>query len=448
VKKKIILFSALLCVVASVFTLGTSDAVFSAPVDGEDFEFKWIVPPYCYDSVISEGRIWVEKEKTREPGVILSEGYWTLYDIKGNIIKDNFKARSISLYKNNIAYFEILGKDAIVGGFINTSGDIIVPPVIKGGKALLSEGLMEAAIIEEKKELLDGFVDMNGNWIIAPKYDRVSPFSEGLAAVRKDGKYGYINKTGEVVVDFIYEDAFPFSEGMAAVKKDGKYGFIDKAGKLVIECVFDYSSYGSGFKKGVSVVKINSKYALIDKNGKYLTQPIYDNVDVAYYEDGSGLIGVVKDGRTGFIDAKGNIVIDFKFYAIPRLENMPIDTYHVFRNGRAVVLLSKVDENDFELENVERGVIDEKGNIVFKVEHGTSLYSKYVCDYTYGYNYTQNKFFIFDKKGRRYDVSSNLEASMKISSCESNLFSVDNKRGMGNRKNAIGFFTIVPKGEK
>ena len=33
----------------------------------------------------------------------------------------------------------------------------------------------------------------NGIWIIDPEYDWAEEFSEGMAVVRKDGKYGYID---------------------------------------------------------------------------------------------------------------------------------------------------------------------------------------------------------------------------------------------------------------
>ena len=35
---------------------------------------------------------------------------------------------------------------------------------------------------------------------MSPQYDACSSFSEGLAAVKKGGKWGYIDKTGKTVV--------------------------------------------------------------------------------------------------------------------------------------------------------------------------------------------------------------------------------------------------------
>lgn len=57
----------------------------------------------------------------------------------------------------------------------------------------------------------------NFETIIAPQYEDGFVFSDGLAAVKKNGKWGYINTKGDVVIDFIYDDAAPFNEGRALV---------------------------------------------------------------------------------------------------------------------------------------------------------------------------------------------------------------------------------------
>lgn len=58
-------------------------------------------------------------------------------------------------------------------------------------------------------------------------------FSDGLAVVKKDGKYGFIDRTGKEVIPLIYDDAYGFYDGLAAVEKDGKMGYIDRTGKEI-----------------------------------------------------------------------------------------------------------------------------------------------------------------------------------------------------------------------
>lgn len=53
--------------------------------------------------------------------------------------------------------------------------------------------------------------------VIEAKYDYARNFSDGLAAVKKQGKFGYIDKRENVIIPFKYDVAWDFSEGMAVV---------------------------------------------------------------------------------------------------------------------------------------------------------------------------------------------------------------------------------------
>ena len=61
-------------------------------------------------------------------------------------------------------------------------------------------------------------------------YDEARCFIEGLAAVKKDGKWGFINVKGETVIPFIYDGAFSFINGLAQVYEIGRFGLVDRKG--------------------------------------------------------------------------------------------------------------------------------------------------------------------------------------------------------------------------
>jgi len=128
-------------------------------------------------------------------------------------------------------------------GFIDKTGKVIIKPGFLSVSDF-SEGL--AYGFDAKKERVYGFFDKTGKWVIQPQFEGgVGDFHEGFAAagVYAEGSesitMGFIDKKGKFVIKPEYSSANRFSEGLAAVLKDGKVGFIDTKGKFVIEPKFD-----------------------------------------------------------------------------------------------------------------------------------------------------------------------------------------------------------------
>lgn len=107
----------------------------------------------------------------------------------------------------------------------------------------------------------------NGTLVIDAVYDDAGSFSEGLAPVKKNGKWGYINKTGHSVIPYKYEAAGSFSEGYAVVKMFDKYGFIDAEGKGLTPLKYDKADR---FRDGLATVWLADKEGKIDKAGEWL----------------------------------------------------------------------------------------------------------------------------------------------------------------------------------
>lgn len=71
------------------------------------------------------------------------------------------------------------------------------------------------------------------------KFEVANIFSDGLAAVRIDGRYGYIDPTGRVVITPKFDAAGPFTGDYAEVHIDGRSGAIDRTGRIVVPARFD-----------------------------------------------------------------------------------------------------------------------------------------------------------------------------------------------------------------
>ena len=103
-----------------------------------------------------------------------------------------------------------------------------------------------------------------------------------------DKKRGYYNSyTGKIVIPAQYRRAWVFSEGLAAVQKNGMIGFINRKGDVVIP--FRYPYHGNPlssfvFENGHCIVAdTTGKCGVINKKGEWIIQPKYDNID-AYEE--------------------------------------------------------------------------------------------------------------------------------------------------------------------
>ena len=143
----------------------------------------------------------------------------------------------------------------------------------------------------EADGLASGFINMDGTPLTDTHYEQTLGFSEGLAAVRENGRYGYIDLTGSVVIAPAYDSAGSFSQGVAAVEApDGKWGYIDTEGEWYIKPAYEYA-YGftpAGYAK---VTLKEGKHGVIDRKGKVLFKTKKENLSVS--DDG---VVTVNDG--------------------------------------------------------------------------------------------------------------------------------------------------------
>ena len=109
--------------------------------------------------------------------------------------------------------------------------------------------------------------------------------NDSLGVFCSDGKRGYYNSyTGKIVVPAQYRRAWIFSEGLAAVQKNGMIGFINRKGEVAIP--FRYPYHGNPlssfvFDNGHCVVAdTTGKCGVINRKGDWIIQPKYDNIDI------------------------------------------------------------------------------------------------------------------------------------------------------------------------
>ena len=157
-----------------------------------------------------------------------------------------------------------------------------------------SEGL--AAV---KKDGKWGFIDRGGNWAVEPSFEETKIFAEGLAPAQKEegGKWGYIDRRGDWVIKPFYDDAFIFQQERARIILKGKLGFIDRDGEIVVDPIFDSNSRSSGYNQGLAAVSYQNMWGYLDRNGEWAVWPIFSEA----HPFSEGLAVVTLDGKSGWI---------------------------------------------------------------------------------------------------------------------------------------------------
>jgi hypothetical protein len=122
-------------------------------------------------------------------------------------------------------------------GFINSAGEVVIAPQFER-VGRFQEGLCAAT-----QSGGDGYIDGAGTWAIAPRFVMAGAFREGRAAVRDsyDGKYGYVDPKGTLVIPHKYDTASDFVNGVARVGFATKLGMIKGAvADVGVECWYEY----------------------------------------------------------------------------------------------------------------------------------------------------------------------------------------------------------------
>lgn len=196
-----------------------------------------------------------------------------------------------------------------------------------------------------------GLIDMEGKGVIRQIYDAAGAFSQeaGCAPVSEGGNWYYLNEKQhkKLVPDEDYDYLGTVSGGIAAAGSGGKFGFADTQLILKTECGWEEVSNPY---QGIAAAKRDGKWALLDDSLQPVTDYIYEDIamdengfcsghglvfakkeDGYHLVDGGGgevcarvfenarpfgsseLTAVCMDGKWGFVDTKGEMVLSCRY---------------------------------------------------------------------------------------------------------------------------------------
>ncbi len=195
-----------------------------------------------------------------------------------------------------------------------------------------------------------GMLDLQtGTETIPPTYTDIQDTKVSLM-VEHEKKYGFIDFQGNPLGDFVkvvaeetvpkkekkvktpkpvckFEDAEDFKEGLAAVQYKGKWGYIDTEGNIIYPIVCD--RVDTSFMNGHARVECNGRRIVINRKG----EQVDDYCNWSSLNEGPHLEGLYKDGKRGYQDHEGNVVLAPIYDKVGEF-TLPFDTeYFIVKMG-------------------------------------------------------------------------------------------------------------------
>lgn len=265
------------------------------------------------------------------------DGKWGFVDKTGKLVIELIYD-AVNDFHDGVAYVKLNGNQI----YINKEGKETFP----SEKLNISkEDFVECGLVEIERDGKYGFADKDGREVVAPIYDYVDNFCDGLAEVYREDEsgctgYGVINEAGKEIVPTMYDSIEILNNGLIAVT--GEYellGLYNEEGEVLFEPYYNNYEYIGYFNEGFAIVH--------SRNGTFTdNQPLghnFANVDYGFIDErgeeiawgyecasnfNEGRAAVKRQGLWGFIDKEGNEVVE-----------MVYDQVRDFHEGRAAVCM-------------------------------------------------------------------------------------------------------------
>jgi hypothetical protein len=114
---------------------------------------------------------------------------------------------------------------------IDREGRVVVP-------AELDCGDVDGDLVSISRNRLGGWANLGGRIVIEPRFEKKGRFSDGVAAIRLDGRWGYVDRHGTLVIEPRFEHADAFRHGLGLVEYGDSAAYIDRSGTVIREMHF------------------------------------------------------------------------------------------------------------------------------------------------------------------------------------------------------------------
>lgn len=339
---------------------------------------------------------------------------WFYYDLNGNkILEDSFSQAEPFIH--GVALVSNFGKRYLID--------------VKGNQQLKEKAEhlqhFHYPFIITKNKSGVGILDLDGNWIIQPEYDKIEwNDSSDLIIVRKNDKYGIFHRNGQIVQKPVWDKLFHFKNSNSTIGEKGNSTYIlTSSGKSI---KLDNDLKPGKFENGFVAIKQGREKIIMNESGEKLfsikakrIRHIGKNIFLAFEKDSFSMVS-----NTGEIiyKTKDTLVYDFDesetciwkgndgyYYVNTRGELMFHTTYQKaesFRNNMACVMI-----------NNKWGLIDRQGKWILEPSYSSLKIlgdNQFEFSYPFSlkiivYGKAENKYsenYVFDEMG--YDAHGNV----------------------------------------
>lgn len=238
-----------------------------------------------------------------------------------------------------------LGKDSQEGfivkteegkqGIVNYSNEVVLEAKYEEIEKVYGNEMY--VVKQDGKQVL---VKKDGTEVLKTGFDEIKEIlknADNGIIYKKNGKYGVMKTTGEVVIAPDYEELKEAKTGLFIIKQSGKYGIIDLQKVVKVEPTYKAMSYDEkadlyiAEKEDYSNDIIDSEFAvrqsgiLIDMDDEKGYIELKQGEDYKYYnfkfeeknvaevKASNTLYKTKQDGKYGFKDKDGNIVVECQY---------------------------------------------------------------------------------------------------------------------------------------
>ena len=312
------------CEYAKIEALEGVQNTFKITKDGKvgiaDNKGNVLITP-SYDEITS-----LDKDKSQGFIVKSSDGKYGIVDTANKQVLETKYDTVEKIYRNDYYVVTENGKQEVV----KKAGDKVLSGNYDKIEAILQNP--ENGIIYKQKEKY-GIMNLSGDVVIKPEYEKLKEGASGSIIAKKDSKYGIIDLQGNQKVEFKYQNLSYNEKADLYIAEDDQYeneildsNYQVKQTGYLIELNTDkgymelnqnnsYKYYNFKFEEQnaeniftsntLFASKKDGKYGFVDKNGKTVVEYIYDDVTS---QNSYGYAGIKKDGKWGAIDKDGKVV--------------------------------------------------------------------------------------------------------------------------------------------